>query len=436
MNRISWICLVGLIGLLAIVGLLTIHSGVVAVAEEGTSSQQEEAQWQIGRKPCPKVRLAEQCALIAGNTEFAFDLFQTLWNPEDNLFFSPYSISLCLVMVYGGARGTTEEQMASALHFMLSQERLHPAFGALHSELTERGEDLNIKEKEKFQLNPANSLWVERQFELRESFRDLVYLNYRAQVSSLDFSNAPEASRKTINTWVFRKTKKKIKELFPERSITSLTRLVPANAITFAATWEHQFDEAFTYDSSFHLLDGRRVTVPMMEQITPFAYTATRDAQAVELPYVGEQFSMVVLLPRPDQFEAFAASLSDYRMAAILGQLSRQMVQLYMPRFEFCSSFELAGALKALGMNDAFVLGEADFTGMADTRELFLDEIYHQTVVSVDEKGTFAVVATAPGLIGPDVPTVRLDRPFVFLIHDVETNTILFIGQVLDPSVR
>jgi hypothetical protein len=113
MNRISWICLIGLIGLIAFAGVLTIYNGILIAAEEGTSTQQEEAQWQIGQKPCPGVRRTEQCALTAGNTEFAFDLFQTLWNPEDNLFFSPYSISLCLVMMYGGARGTTEEQMAA-----------------------------------------------------------------------------------------------------------------------------------------------------------------------------------------------------------------------------------------------------------------------------------------------------------------------------------
>ena len=123
-------------------------------------------------------------------------------------------------------------------------------------------------------------------------------------------------------------------------------------------------------------------------------------------------------------------------MTAILGQLNRELVRLYMPRFEFRSSFELAHALKVMGMEDAFVLGEADFTGMADTRELFLDEIYHQTLVSVDEKGTFAVVATAVDLIGASAPTVKLDRPFIFLIRDIETNTILFVGQVVNPSVR
>jgi hypothetical protein len=216
MNRISWICLIGLIGLLVIVGTLTIHSGVLVVAEEGTSSQQEEAQWQIGRKPCPKVRLAEQCALIAGNTEFAFDLFQTLWNSEDNLFFSPYSISLCLVMVYGGARGTTEEQMASALHFMLSQERLHIAFNALDLELARRGERLAVTEDEKFQLHLANSLWVASEYKLLESYRKLLVVNYGAAAELLDFANAPEASRQTINEWVSQETEKKIRKVLPE----------------------------------------------------------------------------------------------------------------------------------------------------------------------------------------------------------------------------
>jgi serpin B len=436
MNRISWICLVRLISLLAIVGLLTIHSGVLVAAEEGTSSQQEEAQWQIGRKPCPKVRLAEQCALIAGNTEFAFDLFQTLWNPEDNLFFSPYSISLCLVMMYGGARGTTEEQMASALHFMLSQERLHIAFNALDLELARRGERLAVTEDEKFQLHLANSLWLESEYKLLESFRKLLVVNYGAATEPLDFADAPEASRQTINKWVSQETEKKIRELLPEGSITSLTRLVLANAITFNATWKHRFNEAFTHNSPFYLLDDRQVAVPMMHQITPFAYTATSGVQAVELPYIGDEFSMVILLPAPGQFETFAKLLTADRVISILGHLSKEMVQVYMPRFEFRSSFRLSSALKDLGMTDAFILGQADFTGMTKSRELFLDDVYHQSIVSVDENGTFAAVGSAADMPMPIVPTVKLNRPFIFLIRDIKTGTVLFIGQVMDPSVR
>ena len=188
------------------------------------------------------------------------------------------------------------------------------------------------------------------------------------------------------------------------------------------------------WDNVYPLLDGGQVTVPMREQRTPFAYTAASDVQAVELPYIGEQFSMVVLLPTRGQFEDFASSLTADRVKEILGHLSVQMVQIYMPRFEFRSSFELADALGALGMTDAFILGSANFRGMTLDRAIFLGDVHHQTIVSVDENGTYAAAATAADMIGPDAPTVRANRPFIFLIRDIETNTILFMGQVMDPS--
>ena len=176
------------------------------------------------------------------------------------------------------------------------------------------------------------------------------------------------------------------------------------------------------------------MTVPMMNQITPFAYTATGGVQAAELPYIGERFSMVVLLPARGQFEDFASSLTADRVAAILEHLSIQMVQIYMPRFEFRSSFELAAALGKLGMRDAFVLGRANFRGITLDRAIFLEDVHHQTIVSVDENGTYAAAGTAAEMVWPDVPTVRLNRPFIFLIRDNETNSILFLGQVMDPS--
>jgi len=171
-----------------------------------------------------------------------------------------------------------------------------------------------------------------------------------------------------------------------------------------------------------------------MEQIMWFGYAATDDVQAVELLYVGGQFAMVVLLPASDQFEAFAGSLTSDRLTTILAQLETQLVHVHMPRFEFSSSFELRSALGSLGMGRPFVLGAADFTGMADTRELFLGEIHHQTYVSVDEVGTSAAVSSAMGLIGAGAPDMALDRPFIFLIRDIETGSILFLGEVMDPS--
>jgi len=412
---------VGLIGLLAIVGMLTIQRGFVAVAEE--SSQTESKTLPVVPS---RVLSAAERSLVVGNTQFAFDLYRILHQQGGNLFFSPYSISLALAMVYTGSHEKTEEQMASVLHFEFAPYELPPVFGALHSRLLGQGTG-------NFQLRLANSLWWQEGYALRQVYLNTLRRRLGATVEALDFFTTPEKSRATINEWVSRYSTGKIKELLPQGSITSLTRLVLANAIYFRATWKERFNADFTSNSTFNLLGGGQVIVPMMEQITPFAYTATSDVQAVELPYISEQFSMVVLLPVRGQFEDFASSLTADRVAAILEHLSIQMVQIYMPRFEFRSSFELAGALGELGLTDAFVLGRANFRRMTLDREFFLGEVHHQSIVSVDENGIFAVAATARDMVGPDVPT-RLDRPFIFLIRDIETNSILFIGQVMDPS--
>ncbi len=422
MNWIGKNYMIGFIGLIAVVGLLTIHSGVIAVAEESSQTESET----IPVVPSG-VLSAEQRALVAGNTQFAFDLYRILHQQGGNLFFSPYSVSLAVAMVYTGAYGATEEQMASVLHSKFAPYDLPPVFGALKSELTKRG-------AMGFQLFLANSLWWQEGYELRQVFLDTLRKRLGATVEALDFSTTPEKARNTINEWASREAGQQIKELLPQGALTPLTRLVLANAITFQATWQERFNADFTSNSPFNLLDGRQVTVPMMNQITPFAYTATHEVQAVELPYIGEQFSMVVLLPTRGQFEDFAGSLTADRVAAILEHLSTKMVQVYMPRYEFRSSFELSSALEALGMTDAFILGRANFRGMTLDREFFLEDIFHQTLISVDENGTYAVAATAADMVGPDVPTVRLNRPFIFLIRDMETNTIVFIGEVMDPS--
>jgi serpin B len=300
MKRISWICLVGFISLLVIVGLLTIHSGAIAVAEESSQTESETMPVVPSR-----VLSAAERSLVAGNTQFAFDLYQILRQGKGNLFFSPYSVSLALAMVYTGSDVKTEEQMASALHLEFAPYDLPPVLGALHSRLIGRGGD--------FQLRLANSLWWQEGYALRQAYLNTLRRRFGATVESLNFLATPEKSRATINEWVSRHSNGKIKELLPQGSITSLTRLVLANAIYFRATWKERFNADFTSNSPFHLLGGGQVIVPMMNQITPFAYTATGDAQAVELPYVGEQFSMVVLLPERGQFEDFASSLTADR---------------------------------------------------------------------------------------------------------------------------
>ena len=423
MDRVTWIVLVALLGLAAAVGTL------VSQRDVSRRDGHDATQAMVHQSALVRELSADERALVAANTQFAFDLYRTLREDDRNLVFSPHGISMALSMVYAGSHSVTEEQIARVLHFELAPFDVPTVFGGLH--LRFRGGGTGS-----FQLRLANSLWWQQGFEVRQVFSDTLRRSLGATVESLDFSAFPENVRNAINQWVSRETGGEIREFFPSGIITPLTRFLVANAITFRGAWETPFNVDYTHNGAFTLLDGRQVATPMMNQIARFAYTATGGAQAVELPYEGGRFSMVILLPEPGHFEDFAGSLNADLATEILENLSVQLVQIYMPRFEFRSSFELADALASLGMTDAFVLGRADFREMTPDREFFLQDVIHQTLITVDENGTYAVAATAAEMVGPDVPTIRLNRPFLFLIRDIETDTILFIGQVMDPSER
>jgi len=389
------------------------------------------------RETSPNVNEADLATVVDGNSAFAFDLYQALREEDDNLFFSPYSISLALAMTYAGARGETVQQMADTLHFILSQDRLHPAFNSLDIELSQRGEGAKGKNGEGFRLNIVNAIWGQEGYKFLSEFLDVLAENYGAGLRPLDFANAPEEPRITINNWVSDQTEGRIEDLIPQGLIDVLTRLVLTNAIYFNAAWQHPFNEDMTEDGPFYLLDGGEVTLPMMKQTESFSYAEGDGYQAIELPYDGRELSMVILLPRAGQFEAFEDSLDAQRVDAILKDVEPRRVALTMPRFEFEPSFSLKEALAAMGMPVAFS-GGADFSGMTGNRDLFIADVIHKAFVSVDEAGTEAAAATAvvmklTALPGTPVE-VTLDRPFVFLIHDIETGTILFVGRMVAPS--
>jgi len=389
------------------------------------------------RDTSPNVKEADLATVVDGNSAFAFDLYQALREQDDNLFFSPYSISLALAMTYAGARGETAQQMADTLHFILSQGRLHPAFNSLDIELSQRGEGAKGKDGEGFRLHIVNAIWGQEGYKFLSEFLDVLAENYGAGLRPLDFANAPEESRITINNWVSDQTEGRIEDLIPQGLIDALTRLVLTNAIYFNAAWQHPFNEDMTEDGPFYLLDGGEVTLPMMRRTESFSYAEGDGYQAIELPYDGRELSMVILLPRAGQFEAFEDSLDAQRVDAILKQLESRRVALTMPRFEFESSFGLKEALAAMGMPVAFS-GDADFSGMTGNRDLYIADVVHKAFVSVDEAGTEAAAATAvvmrlTALPGTPVE-VTVDRPFVFLIRDIETGAILFVGRMVAPS--
>ena len=389
------------------------------------------------RETAPDISAGNLTELVDGNSGFAFDLYQALSEEEGNLFYSPFSISLALAMTYAGARGETEQQMADTLNFILSQSDLHPAFNALDLELASRGEGAEGKDGEGFRLNIVNAIWGQQDYKFLDTFLDVLAENYGAGLRLLDFINAAEESRITINDWVSEQTEGRIEDLIPPDAIDALTRLVLTNAIYFNAAWRYPFDEDMTEDGDFHLLDGGRVTVPMMKQKESYGYAEGEGYQAVELLYDGRELSMVILLPEEGQFGAFEGSLDAERLDAILDDLARREVALTMPKFEFESEFSLAKTLAAMGMPVAFS-SSADFSGMTGNRELFIGNVLHKAFVSVDEAGTEAAAATAVIMelsAAPGMPVeVTLDRPFIFLIRDIETGSLLFIGRVANPA--
>jgi len=423
----------GLIAVLVLVLLLPL----IASVQMAQPAAGEVLQSDKERITSPDVSTSEQELLVKGNSAFAFELYQELKGEEGNLFYSPYSISLALAMTYAGARNETAEQMADTLQFLLDQERLHPAFNWLDAELARRGEGAEGKDGEGFRLNIVNAIWGQKDYEFLADFLDVLAENYGAGLRILDFITETEKSRLIINEWVSDQTENCINDLLPQGAIDALTRLVLTNAIYFNAAWEYPFDKEMTADYSFYLLDGRQVTVPMMKQMESFGYTKGEGYQAVELLYDGGELSMVILLPEAGQFQAFEETLSAQQVSNIISDLQSTEVTLTMPRFEFDSEFSLKDALADMDMPIAFS-GAADFSGMTGNRELFISDVVHKAFVAVDEAGTEAAAATAVIIkltaVSETPVEVTLDHPFIFLIRDIETGAILFIGRVVNPA--
>jgi len=392
----------------------------------------------IQREPAPPVAATHLDALAAGNSDFAFDLFQTIRPDDQNLFFSPYSISLALAMTYAGARNETEMQMADTLHFTLPQNDLHPTFNALDQDLAGRSELVGPEEAEGFQLNIANALWGQEGYSFLPEFLDLLAANYGAGMNLLDIAADPEAARITINDWVSDQTEERIQDLLPLGSLDALTRLVLTNAIYFNAAWLHPFEENATQDGTFTLLDGSEIMKPMMQNKDRYGYGQGAGYQAVQLPYIGNQLSMVVLMPDEGEFDAFSSKLDAEHLTDLMQGIRYQEVNLTFPKFTFDSETQLRQALVQIGMPLAFDGAAADFSGMDGTQGLFIDDVYHKAFVAVDEAGTEAAAATAvvmklTAAMPEDARNVTIDQPFLFLIQDNPTGTILYVGQVVEP---
>jgi serpin B len=392
----------------------------------------------LQRLTSPGVAPDDIQALTDENNAFALDLYQSLHAQDGNLIYSPYSISLALAMTYAGARGDTESQMAETLHFS-PQNKLHSALNALDLALAKR-DQAGSNDETALQLNLANAVWAEQTFPFLNDYLDVIAQNYGAGIQQADFIHQPEAVRREINGWVSKETRDKVQDLIPEGVLDPSTKMVLVNAIYFKADWLYPFAPDGTQDAPFHLLDGSDVQVKMMSQsLFGIPYAQGGGYQAIELPYQGETAALDILLPDRGTFSEFESRLDAQKLDEILRSLQPSgQLELELPKFSFSTTFDLKERLTSMGMPDAFDPDRADFSGMTGERDLYIDTVLHKAFVAVDEKGTEAAAATAVIMVPMSAPmlpdvTLTIDRPFIFVIRDLPSGQILFIGRVLNP---
>ncbi len=381
----------------------------------------------------PTVETNQTNILVKNNNTFAFNMFKELQKDEnENIFFSPYSISQALVMTYAGAKDNTKTQMASALHFDENDSKLHNTFNAL---------DLHLNHSdENYTLSVANAIWPQKDFRFLESYLDTIKVNYGAKVRLMDYVNNTENSRKIINDWVEEKTHDRIKDLIPEGSISADTRLVLTNAIYFKGKWQKEFDKELTKDETFTLEDNSTIQTPLMHQIESFLYVENVNFQAIELPYKQDKSSMLVILPAKGKFQEVLTDInSTFDIAST--NLKYKRINLKMPKFEFTTGlYDLSKHFVELGMSDAFDGNLADFSNMSGQKDLVISKILHKAFIKVDEKETEAAAATGVIANGTSIPILEepidlfVDRPFILFIKDQMTNQILFIGIIKKPK--
>ncbi|XP_074908470.1 serpin B6-like isoform X1 [Buteo buteo] len=377
-------------------------------------------------------------SLCAANTTFALDLLRKLCENRSgrNLFFSPFSISSALSMILLGSKGNTEAQIAKVLSLNKAKDA-HNGYQSLLAKIN----DPNTK----YILKTANRLYGEKTFEFLSSFIELSQKFYHAGLEQTDFIQAWEDSRKQINGWVEERTEGKIQNLLAEGILNSLTRLVLVNAIYFKGSWEKQFNKERTAEMPFQINEKETKPVQMMFKKDKFNMTYIGDFQTkiLELPYVGNELSMIILLPDAIQdgstgLESLERELTYEKLIDWINpeMMDCTEVRVSLPRFKLEEDYDLKPLLSSMGMPDAFDLGKADFSGISAGNELVLSEVVHKSFVEVNEEGTEAAAATAGVMMmrcAMIVPEFTADHPFLFFIRHNKTSSILFCGRFCSP---
>ncbi|MBL8910602.1 MAG: serpin family protein [Archangium sp.] len=375
-------------------------------------------------------------ATVRGLNDFTFSLNKRITKPTENFIVSPVSINTALGMASAGAAGTTLDAFRSTLRVNISQGDFHGAMNTLDRELSSRGQGAQGTEGRPFKLSIVNQTFSQTGYKLERSYLDLLAQQYGTGLKLVDFEKQTEAARLTINDFVAVHTSNLIPELLKRGTVTGDTRVVLANAVYFNASWASPFEKTATRPANFTLLSGNTVLVDTLNDSVHSARAATvGGVEVVELPYQKDEVSMLILMPAAGDLASLESSLDNAKLDSFLSALTPQQLDFSMPKFKIDSPSDLSEPLKEEGLAVAFG-GDADFSGMTGTRELSISGVLHQAVIKVTEEGTEAAGATAVVFGVTSVPVtrpVKIDRPFMYLIRDRATGTILFMGHVVDP---
>ena len=366
---------------------------------------------------------------------FTFNFFKELSNDNtENIFISPYSIFTALAMTYEGAEGDTADEMASVLSVEQDNASFHEYMKNLYELLNEQNEDYNI--------SAANALWIKKNFQLLETYLSVIRDFYGGEATEVDFSN-PEESAEIINNWVENHTNNLIQDLITPDVIDPLTALILTNAIYFKGVWRVQFDPINTTDRDFETNTEDTIQVPTMKLVDTedvFYYTETDDLQILELPYTGDDLSMMILLPKNNDLSDIIDTIDDDSFLEWKESMIERNVDIYLPKYKVETKYSLKPHLQQLGMNNPFT-PIADFSGITGGKDLYISSVVHKAYIDVNEEGTEAAAATGVVMVltsngggGSSRITFDCDHPFLYLIQHTQTGTILFMGKVVDPQ--
>lgn len=391
-----------------------------------------EIKSEITRIENPAISENEFSSFTAENNRFTWELYNTLSESNENLFFSPFSITSALAMTYVGAEGNTKTEMAQALNYTLNDDTLHAGFNRLLTDLESR----NLEEtdwQEALTLNISNAVWPSVDNTPSDTYLDTLALNYGIGVYALDYENSPDESRLAINDAVLNWTEGLVQNLLPEGSISSLTELVLTNTIYMYAPWSKPFDELNTQAAAFSNIDTTTSMVDTMRGNISVRYSEIDGTEFFSIPYRGEDVELFIMLPSENSFASFESNIDQLDINSIYNNLDPSLIELHLPKFSLEYNQSLKAPMGNLGMIDAFS-DKADFSSMG-IGNVLIDDIYHKAVIELHETGTEAAAATAVVLEETSLPlidrTINVDRPFIFTIVDRPTGANLFVGKVV-----